>query len=220
MPDPATYLAFVVAVLAMQITPGPDMLLVVGRGIGRGREAALLTVLGMTVVAGTIQLPLLAFGVAAIVRESPLLLELLRWIGAVYLVWLGTKLLLTTAGDVGPAAAPAPAQQRLPAWAAVRDGAVNNLTNPKPMLFMLAFLPQFVHGENGSITTQLLILGATQKVSGLVVQGAVALAAGAIGGFLSHRPGFVAWRERFAGIVMIGLGVRLLVAGDARGARP
>jgi threonine/homoserine/homoserine lactone efflux protein len=220
MPDLTTYLAFVTAVVAMQVTPGPDMMLVVGRGIGQGRRTALLAVFGMTVMAGTIQLPLLALGVATIVRGAPLLLDLLRWAGAAYLIWLGAKLLLTS-GDVRhPAEASTHVPRRLAPLAAVREGMVNNLTNPKPMLFMLAFLPQSVSPESGSITMQLLALGATQKISGLLVQGKVALASGAVGEWLSGRPGRVAWQERFAGSVMVALGLHFISAGNGRGGRP
>ena len=81
MPDAATYAAFLAAVLAMQAVPGPDTMLVVSRGIGQGRQVAFWTVLGMTLAAGAVQLPLLALGVASVVRSSPFAFELLRWAG-------------------------------------------------------------------------------------------------------------------------------------------
>jgi len=97
---------------------------------------------------------------------------------------------------------------------------INNLTNPKAMVFMLAFLPQFVDPASGwSVTAQLLFLGAVQKLSGFVVLGGVALGTGAIGDWLSRRPGLIAWQERFAGIVMVGLGLRLALGGDASAMR-
>lgn len=102
--------------------------------------------------------------------------------------------------------------------AAVRDGLVTNLTNPNSLVLMLAFLPQFVDPARGSATAQLLLFGATQKATGFAVLGATALASGAVGGWLAQRPGFVAWQERFAGAVMVVLGLRLLMTG-ARGGR-
>ncbi len=93
---------------------------------------------------------------------------------------------------------------------------VNNLTNPKVAAFMLAFLPQFVDPARGSVAAQLLVLGAVPKLSGLCVLGAVALVSGTVGGWIARRPGLIAWQERFTGAVMVALGVRLLVAGDAR----
>jgi hypothetical protein len=71
---------------------------------------------------------------------------------------------------------------------AIREGLVANLANPSPPSFMLAFLPQFVDPSRGSVIAQLLVLGATQKVTGFAVLGATALASGAVGGWLARRP--------------------------------
>jgi threonine/homoserine/homoserine lactone efflux protein len=95
MPDLSIYFTFIAAVLAMQAVPGPETILVVSRGLGQGRRAALFTVVGMTMIAGAIQIPLLTLGVASIVRSSHVAFELLRWLGAGYLVWLGARLLLS-----------------------------------------------------------------------------------------------------------------------------
>jgi threonine/homoserine/homoserine lactone efflux protein len=91
MPDLTTYLAFLAAVLVMQVTPGPDMALVIGRGVGQGRRVAFCTVLGF-MVAGLIQVPLLVLGVASLLHASPLAFDLMRWLGAAYLIWLGARL--------------------------------------------------------------------------------------------------------------------------------
>ena len=96
MPDLGTLLAFGVAVLVMQLTPGPDMMLVVGRGIGQGRKIALCTVLGMTLLAGLVQLPLLVLAVASLLQSSDFALTMLQWAGACYLIWLGGRLLWTS----------------------------------------------------------------------------------------------------------------------------
>lgn len=92
MTDLATFLTFYAAVLAMQLAPGPDMMLVIGRGIGQGRRVALLTAAGTTLLAALVQLPLLALGVASLVQNSPLAFDILRWVGAAYLIWFGVKL--------------------------------------------------------------------------------------------------------------------------------
>ena len=212
MPELATYLAFVAAVLAMQAVPGPDTLLVVSRGVGQGRTVAIATALG-AVGAGVVQLPLLAAGVAALVRSSPLAFEALRYLGAGYLIYLGLRLILRRRrGDA--ALSPARATPR----SAFLEGMISNLTNPNVLVFMLAFLPQFVDPARGSVAVQLLVLGATQKLCGLVVLAATAFAAGTVGDWIARRPGLILWQERLAGAVMIGLGVRLL-AGDARAGR-
>jgi threonine/homoserine/homoserine lactone efflux protein len=205
----STYLAFLAAVLAMQLAPGPETLLVLSRGLGEGRRVALATVLGMTLVAGMIQLPLLALGVASAAQSSPLAFEILRWIGAAYLICLGARRLLAPAALA--------AELRRPSVhsgvSAVRDGVVANLTNPTPLLFMLSFLPQFVEPARGEVALQLVILGATQKATGFAVLGSTALAAGTARVWLARRARFVRCQERLAGAVMIALGLRLLLAG-------
>lgn len=191
------------------------MMLVIGRGVGQGRRIAILTVLGVTLVAGVVQVSLLVLGVASLLQASPLAFKVLRWIGAAYLVWLGARLLWASFHpSTKSLAAP-----RVSTWAAVREGTINNLTNPKPWLFMFAFLPQFVDPARGPVWAQLLVLGLLQKLSGAVVLGVVALTSGALGSWLARRPGLLAWQERFAGVVMVSLGVRLLLWGDARPAR-
>ncbi len=212
MPEPATLLTFAAAVLVMQATPGPDMLIVVGRGVGQGRRVALCTVLGMTLLAGSVQLPLLVLGIASLLHASPLAFAVLRWLGAAYLVWLGLRLLWSSWRGHGATAAAVPGAS---AWAAVRKGAINNLTNPKPLLFMFAFLPQFVDPVHGSAWAQLLVLGLVQKLCGVLVLGSAALASGAVGSRLARHPRFLAWQERLTGAVMVALGLRLALAGDA-----
>jgi threonine/homoserine/homoserine lactone efflux protein len=85
---------------------------------------------------------------------------------------------------------------------------INNLTNPKPHLFMFAFQPQFVDPVRGSVWAQLFVLGLLQKLSGAAILSFVALVSGAVGGWLAQRPGLLAWQERFTGAVMIVLGFR------------
>ena len=168
----------------------------------------------MTLLAGLLQIPLLTLGVASLLQSSTFALATLQWAGACYLIWLGGRLLWTSAGT--PIAASMPSQ--VSAWSAMREGAINDLTNPKPLLFMFAFLPQFVDPKQGTVWVQLLALGLLQKLCGVAILGSVAFASAAVGGWLARRPGIVAWQERFTGVVMVALGIRLLV-GDARPAR-
>ena len=215
MPDLGTLLTFAAAVLAMQVVPGPDIALLVSRGVGQGQRVALWTAVGMTVGAGAIQLPLLAFGLASVIQSSPVALGLLNWLGAAYLIWLGTRL-LRTAGHPGGSM---PAARQVAPLTAACEGMINNLTNPKVAVFMVAFLPLFVNPAHGPVSTQLLVLGAVQKMCGMVVLGTVALISGTVGGWVARKPHLIAWQERFTGVVMIALGLRLLLGGDARPAR-
>lgn len=215
MPGTEALLTFAVALFFLEVTPGPDMMLVLARGIGQGRRVALLTVVGMIFVAGAVQVALLVLGVATLLQAYPPALTALRWVGAAYLVWLGVRLVGARL-QVGERKVAAPQTSGL---AAVREGAINNLTNPKSFLFMFAFLPQFVDPAAGPVWLQLLVLGSLQKLVGILSLGSVALASGTVGQWLMRRPGLQIWQERFTGLVMIGLGVRLLLS-DSAGAVP
>ncbi|RWC69608.1 MAG: LysE family translocator [Mesorhizobium sp.] len=190
--------------------PGPDSMLVTARGIGQGRTVALFTVLGMTAAAGAIQLPLLALGVSSVLRTSPLAFALLQWIGAAYLVGLGLRLIFAR-----PETDIQLNKRPLKPVGAVREGMIANLINPWPMTFMVAFLPQFVDPHGGSVTIQLLLLGATQKATGVLVLGTYAIAAGSIGSWIMRRPRVRRWHQRIAGMFIVGLGVRMAVVGGS-----
>ncbi len=208
MPEISVLISFLVAVIAIQLLPGPDMMLVIARGIGQGRRVALTCVAGIS-AASLVQIPALAFGVAALFETSALAYNALKYIGAIYLVYLGVRFILTSSNleeSVDPV--------EYSARAAFFQGFWNNLANPKSLVFLLAFLPQFVDPDRGSITTQLVVLGIVHKAVGFCVDSGVALVSGTAGNWLRRRQAFVKWQERFVGCVLVTLGVRL--AFDSR----
>ena len=208
LPDLSTYAGFVAAVLLMQAVPGPDTILVATRGMAQGLRIALATVFGMTVLAGLVQLPVLAFGLGEIARSHPAIFDVIRVMGAAYLVWLGLRYVFKS-GSASSAALPrrAPSPRR-----AAIQGMIINLVNPNPLVFMIALLPQFVDPAQGAVALQLLVLGATQKVMGFGVLGMVALASGRLGDQLSARPGLARWQGRISGAILGALGVWLLAS--------
>ncbi|WP_287381591.1 LysE family translocator [Mesorhizobium sp.] len=216
MPELPTYLAFLVAVLGYQLSgPGPDMLLVISRGIGQGRRAALATATGC-VFAGVIQIPLLAMGLASLITSSPISYGLLQVLGAAYLIAIGTKFLLVR-NEAQTNSIVAAKEGGLAG--AFWQGMICNLTNPTALVFMLAVLPQFVHASTGSSAMQFVVLGTTMKATGLLVLGAVAFASGAVGAWLARNSGFLVWQERLAGAIMIAVGIKLLLAAIIPGRR-
>jgi threonine/homoserine/homoserine lactone efflux protein len=210
MPDTSTLFTFLAALIVLDLTPGPDMMLVVARGIGQGRRIALLTVVGMVFVAGFVQVGLLVLGVASLLQAYPASLLIMQWVGAAYLLYLGVRMILSSREGEEKKVSDAGRSD----WAAVREGSINNLTNPKPLLFMFAFLPQFVDPNSGPVWLQLLVLGTIQKLAGVVSLGTIAVASGTVGQWLHSRTGVLVWQKRFTGGVLIGLGLRLLMTGN------
>ncbi|MFK0382745.1 LysE family translocator [Agrobacterium sp. NPDC090273] len=211
MPDASTFLTFLIALAVLEITPGPDMMLVIARGVGQGRKIALLTVVGMIFVAGIVQVSLLVLGLASLVAAYPSALTALQWAGAAYLIYLGAKMVWASFGPQSEARLKA---KPVSGWKAVREGTLNSLTNPKSLLFMFTFLPLFVDPGAGPVWLQLLVLGSIQKLVGIVSLGGVAIASGSVGQFLHRWPRLLAWQERFTGIILLGLGIRLLLSGS------
>ncbi|MFK0273285.1 LysE family translocator [Ensifer sp. NPDC090286] len=213
MADFPILLTFVAALFVLEITPGPDMMLVLARGIGQGRRVALLTVVGMIFVAGVVQVGLLVLGVASLLKAYPARLMLLQWAGAAYMLYLGARMVWSSFSDAG--AAKRLAATEVSDWRAVREGTINSLTNPKSLLFMFAFLPQFVDPTAGPVWLQLAVLGTVQKLAGILSLGSVALASGTVGQALYRFPRLLVWQQRFTGAVMLALGIRLLLTGNA-----
>lgn len=211
MPGSQALVTFLIALLVLEATPGPDMMLILARGIGQGRKTAFLTVIGMIFVAGSVQVGLLVLGLASLLQAYPPAMIALRWAGAAYLIWLGLKMLRSSMNK----AAPARILPGATSWLAVREGTINSLTNPKSLLFMFIFLPQFVDPAAGPIWLQLLMLGSLQKIAGVFSLGSVALAAGTVGQWLNRWPKLLIWQRRFTGLVMIALGARLIMFGNA-----
>ncbi len=208
MPDLPILIAFLGAVIAIQISPGPDMMMVIARGIGQGRKVALTCVAGIS-AASLVQIPALALGVASIFETSELAYTLLKNLGAAYLVYLGIRFLKSSSEGKKATAKPLGSVR-----SAFFQGFWGNLANPKSLVFLLAFLPQFVDPDRGNVVTQLVILGLIHKLIGLVVDGSVALLAGTSGNWLAQHPRFPIWQERILGTVLLGLGMRL--AFDSR----
>ena len=128
---------------------------------------------GNVFVAGFVQVSFLVLGLVSLVHAWPIALDLLRWPGAAYLIWLGVKMLASSGADTK-----IKKTVRITGREAVKQGAINSLTNPKSLLFMFAFLPHIVNPAVGPIWLQLLILGTIQKLTGIVSLGSVVFASG------------------------------------------
>ena len=207
MPDSHSLLLFMAAALALNLTPGPDMLYVAARSAGEGRAAGIASALGIG--AGTlVHIAAVALGLSALLAAVPVAYMAVRLAGAAYLVYLGVRA-LRSAGHVqaaGPALAPAPL------GAVFRQGVITNVLNPKVALFFLAFLPQFVDASRGSAAKQVIALGLLFDSSGTLVNLAVALLASGAAVRLRGDGRTGGWLRRFTGALFIGLGVRLALA--------
>ena len=173
MVDPLTLLAFVPAALALNLTPGADMMFCLGQGLRSGPRAAVAASAGIS-FGGMVHVGLAGLGLGAVVAALPWALEVIRWIGVAYLLWLAAQTLRHSRAAKDNARA-------FGVWQAFRTGFYVNLSNPKVILFVLAFVPQFVRPDAGSVLGQFLVFGAVLGLGGFVINAGVGVFASTLG---------------------------------------
>jgi len=203
MPDATSLIVFMTATLALNLTPGPDMIYVIARSVGQGQRAGVISALGIGTGCLTHTFAA-ALGLSALLMSSALAYNLVKYAGAIYLVYLGARALLDKSrsqeqSELKPASLPSIFSQ----------GVVTNILNPKVALFFLAFLPQFARDGAGSLASQIIFLGFLFNVSGTLVNIVVALLGGRIGKAFNRRRAVAPALRRGAGVVFIALGLRL-----------
>lgn len=198
-----TLLVFVPAALALNLTPGNDMLFCLGQGMRAGPRAGIAASLGIA-AGGFIHVLAAALGLAALLASHPGAFEAIRWAGVAYLVWLAVQALRAP----GLVLAPVEGRGYTPGRA-FREAVLVNVLNPKVAVFILAFLPQFVDPARGSGFLQFLLLGTVFNVGGTLVNAAVGGFAGRIGGWLAGRERLARAFQRLTGLIFLGLAARL-----------
>jgi threonine/homoserine/homoserine lactone efflux protein len=201
---------FVAAAVVLLITPGPAVLYIVTHSVEQGRLAGLVSALGVHV--GTlVHVAAAALGVSALLVSSALAFDIVKYLGALYLVYIGVRKLVGWDQPAGGQALAPRSLRRL-----FGQGVVVNILNPKTALFFLAFLPQFVDVSKGAVGFQILVLGLIFVALGVLSDGLYAVAAGTAGGWLK-REGRILRAERYVGgTVFVGLGVTAALAGSGR----
>ena len=206
MPELHSLLLFLAAGLALNFTPGPDMLYVAARGASEGRAAGIVSALGIG--AGTlVHIALVALGLAALLAAVPVAYMVVRIGGAIYLIYLGVRALRSQSSLALQRVEPAPL------LAVFRQGVITNVLNPKVALFFLAFLPQFVDPSRGNPALQVVALGLLFDTTGTLVNLGVALGSSRAAARLRGTGRAAAVLHKVTGVLFIGLGLRLALAG-------
>jgi threonine/homoserine/homoserine lactone efflux protein len=206
MVPPEILFAYLAAVLLVVMSPGPDNILAISRGLSQGRLAGALSSIGagLGIMCHTVAA---ALGLALLLQTSPVAFWLVKVVGAAYLIWLGYKAI--TARNL---VSFVPAQrQSLPKVFAT--GLLSNVLNPKPGLFVVAFIPQFSSPDRGSVPVQMLVYGAIFAVFTAVIFAILASFAAQLSAWLSRRPRVVAGVNVGAGVTFIAAGLSILALG-------
>ena len=194
----SAWLTFVAASVAIVIVPGPTVTVIIANAMRHGSRAGLLNVAG-TQAGLLVMVAVLALGLSAVVEVMGSAFDILRMVGAAYLIWLGIRLWRSD-GNLGKVDAP------VPGGSFFLQGFIVIWSNPKALLFFGAFIPQFVDPAGNTIA-QTMLLGATFMFVATVLDGAYALLAGRTGTLLSR--GNVRFVERVSGTFLIGGGLWL-----------
>jgi threonine/homoserine/homoserine lactone efflux protein len=205
--DLPTLLAYLAAAVVLVIIPGPGTAWIIAQTVAGGTARGLRAGLGLE-TATLIHALAAGFGLSALLATSALAFEVLKYAGALYLVWLGIKSWRSSSDAVTDDLHPVPSRSNGGVyWRSV----VTGVLNPKVALFFLAFLPQFVHPERGLVWLQFLVLGALLSMIGFCNSAMLSTMIGRFGRHLRGTGRFARWRQRLLGTFFIGLGLRLAI---------
>jgi threonine/homoserine/homoserine lactone efflux protein len=203
MIDLTTLIAYIAVVFGFVFIPGPATLLTIARATSSGTKVGIAT--GAGIAAGDVFHTVMAMiGISAIIAASATLFSVIKYIGAAYLIYLGIRAIM----EKTPAN-PAAGALAISAGKAFRQAVLTEVLNPKTALFFLAFLPQFVRPENGTVMLQMAGLGVIFVVLGLFSTVVFAVSAGRLGTFLRRNPSVLRWQGKVVGGIYCALGVRL-----------
>jgi threonine/homoserine/homoserine lactone efflux protein len=209
IPDHSSLAIFLTAALVLLAIPGPAVLYVVGRSIGLGRGAGVVSALGIGV--GTcVHVAAAAAGLSALLMSSAVAFATVKYLGAAYLIYLGVQKIrreepLEFSGSAG----------RVKLRRVFGQGVIVNVLNPKTALFFFAFLPQFVDASRGPVVHQILFLGLLFAAMGVVSDSLWGLFAGTVAERLSSNRRWMNSQRYVSGGMLISLGVATAVSGHA-----
>jgi threonine/homoserine/homoserine lactone efflux protein len=199
---------FLVASLALLLTPGPAVLYIVAHSINQGRMAGIVSVLGVE-TANFFHASAAALGLSAILLSSALAFDIVKYLGAAYLIYLGIRKIVAHENEAKTEVGKPGSLSRI-----YSQGVVVNLFNPKTALFFFAFLPQFVNASNGNITLQIFLLGIMFVVMAVITDSAYAIISSSIANQLNTNQNFARNQRYFTGLIYIGLGVVTAFTGS------
>ncbi len=197
------WVTFISAAALLSLSPGPDMAYILAQTARNGQRAGFAAMLGIWAGA-FIHVLFAAAGLSAILATSATAFSLIKWIGAVYLVWLGVQAIRSAGGDVNAASPVNPVSN----YTIFRQGTLVATLNPKVAIFFLAFLPQFVVSGAGPVGAQLFLHGCLVIVVAAFIEPPIVIVGAKLANRLSQGR-VPAYFDRCLGVLFVGLGVRL-----------
>lgn len=203
MPSPEILMTFTLACALVIVSPGPDNILAIGRGLSQGKIAALIT----SDAAATgllVHVAAATLGLAVIIQTSQTAFFVVKLIGAGYLIWLGAKAILSRN------LISFNATDRLPLRSIFWTGFLTNVLNPKPAIFILAFIPQFISVEGDAMGQQMFVLGAWFALMAFVIFAVLGRSTTVVAGWFERNPRSVFALNIGAGLALVGAGISVI----------
>jgi threonine/homoserine/homoserine lactone efflux protein len=201
------WVSFITVALLLHLSPGPDMAFILGQTFKGGRVKGFSAMGGIWLGAACHAL-IAAFGLSAVLMTSASAFLVVKWVGAVYLIWLGVQA-LGSKGSSFLSSDTSLTVQQASNWKIFRQGLMVSLLNPKVAIFFMAFLPQFVVAGAGSTSAQLLLHGILVVLIAGLVEPPIILLADRLAGKFRNSKKYGLWMDRCLGCLLISLGIKL-----------
>ena len=202
----SNFLLFIGAAAIICIVPGPDMLYIIANGVHRGPKGGIVASLGLA-VGMLFHTTAVTLGLAILVTTSPIILQIIKVVGAAYLFYIGFSTFKDSKSELTLNAQ----RQEVSLLSIFKRAIVTNVLNPKVAIFFLVFLPQFVPKESGSPQFQLFIYGISFLVIGLLVDSSIGFASGKVKDFLANNDVMIFRLNIFSASIFCFLGLIQIV---------
>jgi threonine/homoserine/homoserine lactone efflux protein len=200
---------FFIASLLLNLAPGNDMIYVASRSISQGIKAGIISALGVF-IGCFVHILAAVFGLSIIIMQSTFLFEIIKLLGAGYLVYLGVKAFINKSGFNNDIAT----LPKVDTWKLLKQGIITNSLNPKVALFFLSFLPQFIQVSSPLYKAQLFSLGLWFDVQGTLVLMIVAFLVGKTSKLIKRNKKFWRIQGKVTGLILIGLGIKVALSSQ------
>ncbi len=200
------YKLFIISSILLNLTPGADTIYILGKGISKGKKAAIISALGIS-VGCMVHTILAAFGLSVILSKSIIAFNIVKTVGAIYLIYLGIKSMKSKDFSLDKEN-----KENISSGKIFREGILTNVLNPKVALFFLSFMPQFISPNNSYGAIPFIILGCTFVLTGTIWCLILAISSSVMTKKLKEKSNFSKILNRITGILFVGLGIKLLTS--------
>lgn len=205
----AHWVTFITAATLLNLSPGPDMIFIVSQSSKKGIQSGLAAVFG-TWTGTFIHVIFAALGLSAVLMTSALVFSVIKWAGAIYLIWIGIQSIRSKGLNFQPDGQTEPKNLKK----SFHQGVLVSLLNPKVAIFFLAFLPQFIEPQAGAVSSQLFLHGSLVILAAGFVEIPMVFISNRLISNLKNNTKVSLWVDRSLGLLLVCLGIKLAISNQ------